>query len=150
MIGKENALLWYIPDDLKHFKNLTAGHPVIMGRKTWESLPEKFRPLPNRTNIVVTRQGGYTAPGATLVHSLGDALAAAESALGADEVFIIGGAQIYAEALQRADRLYLTLIEDEKEGDAYFPPYEHLFTKTLSNEAHELDGLRYRWITLQK
>ncbi len=122
-IGKDNALLWHLPDDLKRFKELTLGHPVIMGRKTWESLPEKFRPLPERTNIVVTRQADYKADGAKVVDGLSDAFLAAQDAVGAEETFIIGGAQVYAEALPYANRLYLTLIDDEEEGDAFFPSY---------------------------
>lgn len=150
VIGKDNALLWYIPDDLKRFKALTLGHSVIMGRKTWESLPEKFRPLPGRTNIVVTRQDDYDAIGAVVAHSLEEARAAAARAHGADEICIIGGAQLYVEALPFADRLYLTLIEDDKEGDAYFPEYEQQFTKKLSEESREWNGLRYTWLDLER
>ena len=150
IIGKDNALLWHIPDDLKRFKALTFGHPVIMGRKTWESLPERFRPLPGRTNIVVTRQGDYDAAGAVAVHSLDEARAAAARAEGAADVFIIGGAQLYSEALPFADRLYLTLIDDTKEGDAYFPEYENEFTKKASEESYEWQGLRYRWLDLER
>ena len=150
VIGKDNGLLWRIPDDLKRFKALTLGHPVIMGRKTWESLPERFRPLPGRTNIVVTRQDSYEATGAVVVHSLDEARAAAARAEGADEVFIIGGAQLYNEALPFADRLYLTLIDDTKEGDAYFPEYEAEFTKKISEECCDWDGLQYNWIDLER
>lgn len=150
VIGKDNALLWHIPDDLKRFKALTLGHPVIMGRKTWESLPERFRPLPGRMNIVVTRQDGYEATGAVVAHSLEDARAAAMRAEGGEEVFIIGGAQLYAEALPIAHRLYLTLIDDTKEGDAYFPEYENEFTTKLSEGPHEWNGLRYDWIDLER
>lgn len=148
-IGKDNALLWRIPDDLKRFKALTLGHPVIMGRKTWESLPERFRPLPGRTNIVVTRQDGYDAAGAVVAHSLEEARAAARAA-GSDEIFIIGGAQLYAEALPTADRLYLTRVEDDTEGDAYFAAYEGEFTKKISEEAREWEGLRYAWLDLER
>jgi dihydrofolate reductase len=149
-IGSGNELLWQIPDDMKRFKELTMGHPVIMGRKTWDSLPEKFRPLPGRTNIVVTRQASYDAPGAIVADSLQDALAAAASASGGEEIFIIGGAQLYAETLPVVNKLYLTLIEDEKEGDAYFPDYEQEFTKIVSDEAREWDGLNYHWLTLER
>lgn len=109
------------------------GHPVIMGRKTWESLPEKFRPLPGRTNIVVTRQADYKAEGAIVVNGLSDAFFAAEKAIGADETFIIGGGQIYAEALPYATRLYLTIVDDTAEADVFFPEYKQEF-KILSNE----------------
>ncbi len=149
-LGKENRLLWQIPDDMKRFKALTAGHPVIMGRKTWESIPEKFRPLPGRTNIVVTRQHGYTLPGATVTHSLIEAIADAQGAPGGEEIFVIGGAQLYAEALPYAARLYLTLIEDEKEADAFFPAYETEFAKKISEESREWEGVIYRFVTLER
>lgn len=150
VIGKGNTLLWHIPDDLKRFKALTTGHPVVMGRKTFDSIVAFLgKPLPNRTNIVVTRDSAWSAEGATVAHSLEEALTKAKE-LDPEEVFVIGGAQVYEQALPYTDRLYLTLIDDEKAGDAYFPPYEHLFTKTLSEEAHEHNGLHYRWIDLEK
>jgi len=145
-LGKDNRLLWQIPEDLKRFKALTSGHPVVMGRKTWDSLPEKFRPLPNRTNIVVTRQDGFVAEGATVVHSLDEALAAAGSA---DEIFIIGGGELYAAALPQADRLYLTLVDDDTEGDAFFPAYDD-FNTILTDESAESNGIRYRWVDLER
>lgn len=150
VIGKNNELLWRIPDDLKHFKELTSGHPVIMGRKTWESLPEKFRPLSGRTNIVVTRNADYKAEGVIVTDSLKFALSAAERANGANEIFIIGGGEIYKEALTLADRLYLTLIEDETIGDTFFPPYENIFIKKVSEEKKDFNGLKYSWLTLEK
>jgi dihydrofolate reductase len=149
-LGKDGDLLWHIPEDLKRFKELTSGHPVVMGRKTWESLPEKVRPLPNRTNIIVTRQSGYQAPGATVTDSLEAALVAVTSAEGSDEIFVIGGGELYAAALPHADRLYLTLINDIKDADAFFPPYESEFTKIISDESHESNGLNYRWVTLER
>ncbi len=149
-IGKNNELLWRIPDDLKHFKELTFGHPVIMGRKTWGSLPEKFRPLPGRTNIVVTRNTDYKAGGAEIANSLESALSAAERADGANEILIIGGGEIYKEALTFADRLYLTLVEDETLGDTFFPPYENIFVKKISEEKKDFNGLKYSWLTLEK
>ncbi len=133
-IGKDNTLLWRIPDDLKRFKQLTLGHPVIMGRKTWESLSERFRPLSGRTNIVVTRQAGHEAAGATVADSLENARAAAARAPGADEIFVIGGGELYAAALPFADRLYLTLVDDNATADTFFPPYEQDF-KIISDEA---------------
>ncbi len=149
-IGKNNGLLWHIPDDLKRFKALTLGHPVIMGRKTWESLPPKFRPLPERTNIVVTRQAGYAADGAVVADSLERARTASARATGADEIFVIGGGELYKEALPFAKRLYLTLVEDNKDGDVFFPPYETEFTKIVSEESREWGGLKYRWVTLER
>ena len=127
VIGKDNNLPWRIPDDLKRFKELTSGHPVIMGRKTWESLPEKFRPLPGRTNIVVTRNADYKAEGVMVTDSFSSALSAAERADGANEIFIIGGGEIYKEALTSADRLYLTLVEDETLGDTFFSSLRKYF-----------------------
>jgi len=132
-IGNQGQLLWHIPDDMKRFKELTTGHPVIMGRKTWESLPTKYRPLPNRTNIVVTRQAGYKADGAIVVDGLSDAFLAAEKAVGADETFVIGGGEIYDIAISYATRLYLTLVDDAPLADTFFPEYEKEF-KVISNE----------------
>lgn len=132
-LGKGEKLLWHLPDDMKRFKELTLGHPVIMGRKTWESLPERFRPLPSRTNIVVTRQGDYEATGATVAGSLEEAQTIAMSAPGADEVFVIGGGELYTLALPFADRLYLTLVEADADADTFFPPYEQDF-KIISKE----------------
>lgn len=117
-IGKDNQLLWNIPEDMAHFKTLTAGHTVVMGRKTWESLPPRFRPLPGRRNIVISRQADYAAPGAELADSLENALKLASTAT---LVFIIGGEQIYAQAMGIADRLEITEVHLEPEGDAWFP-----------------------------
>jgi dihydrofolate reductase len=149
LIGSANGLLWYIPNDLKRFKTLTSGHPVIMGRKTFDSILKILgKPLPNRTNIVVTRDESWRHEGAVVAHSLEEAV---QKARGLDEeIFIIGGAQIYEQALAKTERIYLTLIADAKEGDAYFPAYEHLFTKKLSEEFGEYHGLKYSWITLER
>ena len=132
-LGLHGKLLWYIPEDMRRFKEITTGHPVIMGRKTWESLPEKFRPLPGRTNIVVTRQEDYRASGATVVNSLEEARAAAARAEGADEIFVIGGGGIYTAALPYATCLYLTIVDDTAEADTFFPEYEKEF-KVISKE----------------
>jgi dihydrofolate reductase len=118
VIGKDNRLLWNIPEDMAHFKALTSGHTVVMGRKTWESLPPRFRPLPGRRNIVITRQPDYAAPGAELADSLENALKLASTAT---VVFIIGGEQIYRQAIAVADRLEITEVDLEPEGDAWFP-----------------------------
>ena len=118
VIGKDNQLLWNIPEDMAHFKTLTAGHTVVMGRKTWESLPPRFRPLPGRRNIVISRQADYAAPGAELADSLENALKLASTAT---LVFIIGGEQIYAQAMGIADRLEITEVDLKPEGDAWFP-----------------------------
>jgi dihydrofolate reductase len=117
-IGKDNQLLWHLPEDMRHFRETTRGKTVIMGRKTWESLPEKFRPLPGRRNIVVTRDRNFVAEGAELAHSLDEAIAAA----GDDgETFVIGGAELYRQALPMAQRLYLTEVAQAYEGDVFFP-----------------------------
>ena len=149
-IGKDNQLLWQIPGDLPRFKSLTLGHPVIMGRKTWESIPEKFRPLPGRTNIVITRDSSYNAPGAVLAQSFPEALSLARDADGSEEIFAIGGQQVYECALPFATNLYLTLVDDEKEGDAFFPSYEDQFLTEVLREAHVNAGLSYVWLNLER
>ncbi len=118
VIGRDNRLLWNIPEDMAHFRKLTTGHTVLMGRKTWESLPPRFRPLPGRRNIVISRQADYAAPGAELADSLENALKLASTAA---TVFVIGGEQIYAQAMAVADRLEITEVDLEPEGDAWFP-----------------------------
>lgn len=132
-LGLRGKLLWHITDDLQRFKELTIGHPVIMGRKTWESLPEKFRPLPGRTNIVVTRQANYKAEGAMIADSLEAARAAAARAPGADEIFVIGGGELYTASLPYASRLYLTLVDVTAAADTFFPPHEQAF-KIISDD----------------
>ena len=117
-IGKDNALLWHLPEDMRHFRETTRGKPVIMGRKTWESLPESFRPLPGRHNIVVSRDPAYQASGATLVRSFEDAV---QQAADEEEVFVIGGGELYSQALPLASRLYLTEIAQSFDGDVFFP-----------------------------
>ncbi len=127
VIGKDNKLLWNIPEDMAHFKALTSGHTVIMGRKTWESLPPRFRPLPGRRNIVISRQANYAAPGAEVADSLENALklasplAPAADSMVAATVFIIGGEQLYRQAMAVAARLEITEVDLEPEGDAWFP-----------------------------
>lgn len=116
-IGRDNRLLWQLPEDMQRFKALTVGHAVVMGRRTWESLPAKFRPLPGRRNIVVSRSVGYQLSDATVARSLTEAIAAA----GEESVFIIGGAEVYREALRLADRLELTEVDDAPVADVFFP-----------------------------
>lgn len=145
-IGKDNRLLWHIREDLIRFKLLSLGHPVIMGRKTFESIG---KPLPGRTNIVVTQNPNWKASGVTVVHSFDEALAEAKKQ-SPKRIVIGGGTEIYRQALPYATKLYLTLIEDKKEADAFFPPYEHLFRKITHEEARETpEGLRYRWVDLE-
>ncbi|WP_371323349.1 dihydrofolate reductase [Dechloromonas sp. ZY10] len=123
VIGKDNQLLWHLPEDMAHFKAMTSGRPVIMGRKTWESLPPRFRPLPGRRNIVISRQPDYAAPGAELADSLENALFLLSTVDAADlsPAFVIGGEQIYRQAMTLADRLEITEVELQPEGDAWFP-----------------------------
>jgi len=120
-IGMNNELLWHLPEDMRHFRETTRGKPVIMGRKTWESLPDAFRPLPGRLNLVVSRNPAYQAPGATLAGSLEEALRQAELTDKVDEAFVIGGAELYRQALPLSSHLYLTEIEENIDGDVFFP-----------------------------
>lgn len=132
-LGYNNGLLYSIPEDMKHFTALTKGHTVIMGRKTWESIPEKYRPLPHRNNIVVTRNKNYVAPGATVVHRFYQAL---EQAPSDKRVYVIGGGEIYRQALSYADTLELTIIDGNKKADAFFPAFDKYFSKEGSSEKH--------------
>lgn len=138
VIGKDNDLPWSLPDDMKYFMNTTKGHHVIMGRKNYESIPHKFRPLPNRVNIVVTRQQQYQAPHCHVMHSVEDALALAKQNNEA-EVFVIGGAEIYHQALPLAHRLYLTEIDAILEGDTYFPKFDQQQWRAVSRTPHPAD-----------
>jgi dihydrofolate reductase len=119
VIGGNNMLVWHLPADMKFFKDTTMGHCVISGRKNYESIPDKFRPLVNRTNIVITRQADYSAPGAIVVGSVEAAIEEAKKT-GDSEIFIIGGAEIFRQSMRYADRIYLTRIYHEFEGDVYF------------------------------
>jgi dihydrofolate reductase len=138
VIGKRNRLPWSLPDDMKYFMQTTKGHPVIMGRKNYDSIPEKFRPLPNRTNIVVTRQPAFHAPGCMRVNSLEEALREA-GATGIDEVFIIGGADMYTLGLPLAHRLYLTEVHAEVDGDVLFPAFDRKQWRETSRTPHGKD-----------
>jgi dihydrofolate reductase len=138
VIGKSNDLPWRLPDDMKYFMQTTSGHHVVMGRKNYESIPAKFRPLPNRANIVVTRQEEYDAPGCMVVNSIPAAIDIAIDNHEA-EVFIIGGAEIYTQSLALANRLYLTEIHTSLEGDAFFPIFnKHEWTE-ISRKHHPTD-----------
>ena len=152
-LGKDNKLLWHISEDFKRFKDLTSGHIVIMGRKTYESLPEKFRPLPNRTNIVVTRNSNFTTINQLIVvGSIEEAIESAKSKIQNpnSEIFIIGGASIYEQGIKYADKLYLTLVEKEyPDADAFFPDYSQ-FKKIVSEEKHQDDIYTYRFVELDK
>ena len=128
-IGKNNDLLWHIPADLKRFKQITSGHPVITGKRTYESLPR--RPLPNRVNIVITDVPGEHIEGCKMAYSIDEALAKCNPA---EENFIIGGASVYRQFLPHADRLYLTLVRKSFEGDVFFPEIDFSKWKLISSE----------------
>ena len=147
VIGRKNRLPWRLPADLQRFKALTMGKPIVMGRKTWESIG---RPLPGRTNIVVTRDVGYQAEGCVVVHSVDQAL---EVAAGTDEVMVIGGANLYKQLLDRADRLYLTHVMADIEGDTWFPEFDIAQWKELERESHSSDEKNefdYEFVTLER
>jgi len=149
-LGLGDKLLWHIPDDLKRFKALTKGHPIILGRKTFESIVGYIGgPLPDRQNIVVTRDKNWKYDGVISASSIDEAFAVAEK-LKPEQIHIGGGAQIYEQVLSRVDKLFLTIIDDEKTADSYFPEYEAEFTKVVSEEVHEWNGLKYRWVNLER
>lgn len=150
VIGKNNELLWHIPDDLKRFKELTLGHPVIMGRKTFESILNILgKPLPQRTNIVITRDTSYSHDGAVIVHSFEDALAVAKGEH-PTEIHIGGGAEIYKLALPYTNKLYVTLHEYEPEGDVFFPPFAEEFMETDRSDIREHNGQQYQWVDYER
>ncbi|GEK34173.1 dihydrofolate reductase [Kurthia sibirica] len=144
VIGLNNQMPWHLPGDLAYFKRMTMGKPIIMGRNTFESIG---RPLPGRKNIIITRNKNYEAQGASVVHSLTEAIDLAQNEH--DEIMIIGGQQIFTEALPLADRLYVTLIDHEFEGDTYFPAYENWSEKTTT-ENQNGDGFTFRYTVLEK
>jgi dihydrofolate reductase len=149
-IGRGGQLPWHLPEDLAHFRRQTQGCPVIMGRKTWDSLPPRFRPLPGRRNLVLTRQTGLALPGAEAVTGLDDALARVSDA---PTVFVIGGAQLYAEALPYADRLVLTEVDADAEGDAFFPAWERQDFTERQRERHRAaapNDFTFAFVTYQR
>ena len=140
VIGRNNKLPWYLPNALKYFKQVTFGKPVIMGRKTWDSLG---KPLPGRTNIVITRQTDFQAEGAKVVATLDEAVTLAENVAfieGQDEAVVMGGAEIYALALPKTDRLYLTEVHAEVDGDTWFPEYDTSEWKEIGREDFPAEG----------
>jgi dihydrofolate reductase len=148
VIGANGDLPWHLPEDLAHFKRTTLGQPVIMGRVTWESIPEKFRPLPGRTNVVVSRQTGLTAPGAQVVSSL---QAAIDLFPADDVVWLIGGAQLYAQAMPLAQQLVITEIDADYEGDAFAPVLNTAEWTEVHRTSHtSAQGLGYSLVTLQR
>jgi dihydrofolate reductase len=147
VIGRAGAIPWRIPGDLPRFKAITMGHPVIMGRRTWESLG---RPLPGRRNLVISRTPGYAPAGAEVYGSLHESLAACGDAA---EVFVIGGTEAYREALSLADRLLLTEIDADYEGDAHFPPFDRAAWRETAREAHAPDerfAHAYAYVTYER
>ena len=156
VIGSDNALVWHEPEDQRWFRRQTMGCPVVMGRKTWDSLPARFRPLPGRDNIVVTRQLDWAAPGALVAHKLADALALGRQAAErtqAARVFVIGGGQLFAEALPLADELLLTEIDADLPGETRFPDWRHAAFHEVRREPHQTAGppaCGYAFVTYQR
>nr|AIA19008.1 Dihydrofolate reductase [uncultured bacterium] len=152
VIGKDNSLIWHLPADMKFFKEKTTGHCIITGRKNYESIPEKFRPLPNRTNIVITRQKDYSAPGAIIVDSIKKAFDLAKEVKD-DEIFIIGGAEIFKQTLNVTDKIYLTKIHHSFDGDVFFPELnkqqwkETQRTKGITDDKNKYE---YEFLTFEK
>ncbi len=144
VIGKDNALPWHLPEDMAHFKRTTLGCPVIMGRKTWDSLPVKFRPLPGRTNIVVTRDPDWAAEGATRANSLE---AARDLCPAGSDAWVIGGAQVYAHALPLASTVVVTEIAREFEGDAFAPTLGVEWQETARDSHAAASGMPYAFVT---
>ena len=147
VIGNNNALPWHLPEDMAHFKRLTNGWPVIMGRKTWDSLPAKFRPLPGRSNIVITRQSGWCEAGATAATSVEDAL---QHCVASEQVWVIGGAQIYAQAEPYAHCIAVTEIAQDFEGDAFAPVLGAHWVVTAREDQVSTNGLKFSFITYDK
>lgn len=149
VIGRNNQLLWQLPEDMAHFRRHTQGHAVIMGRNTWQSLPERFRPLPGRRNVVLSRQPNWQAPGAEVCDSLQAALT---RLAGLDRVFVIGGEQVYAAALPYASTLLLTEIDHDFDGDAYFPLWDRqqfVEQSRQNQQAPKPNDWAYSFVTYQ-
>ena len=146
VIGKDNTIPWRLPEDMKHLKETTMGCPVVMGRKTWDSLPPKFRPLPGRRNVVVTRQADWAAEGAERASSVEDALALCR---GSDLVWIIGGSEIYRQALPFAHVAEITVIDADFEGQAYAPELGPEWVETAREHHVSTNGLEFSFISLR-
>ncbi|MDF0533246.1 dihydrofolate reductase [Shewanella yunxiaonensis] len=145
VIGKDNKMPWHLPEDLRHFKQVTMGKPVVMGRRTYESIG---RPLPGRQNIVITRRSDYILPGVTVASSFEDAMTKADVC---EELMVIGGGQLYAEALPQADVLYLTEIALDVEGDTWFPHWDDgNWIKSSEEVGHSADGLEFHFLKYVK
>ncbi|MBI4095098.1 MAG: dihydrofolate reductase [Candidatus Liptonbacteria bacterium] len=147
VIGKRGGLPWYLPADLKHFKEITMGHPIVMGRRTHESIGKA---LPGRTNVVITREKNYEAPGCVIVHSIDEAL---DRVKGEEEIFFIGGAEIFSQALPLAKRLYITQIDHEFEGDIFFPEINMSEWREMNREEGKTDeknSYLYRFLVFER
>lgn len=147
VIGDKGKLPWHIPEDLKRFRVLTTGHPIIMGKNTFLSIG---RVLPGRTNIVLTDRQWEAPEGVSVALSLDDALEKAKRSPGAEDIFVIGGGMVYRAALSHADRLFITLVSGNFQGDVFFPEYESLFSRVISRESRESDGYRYEFLVMEK
>lgn len=150
LIGRDNDLPWRLPDDMNWFRRQTMGKPCIMGRKTYDSLPDRFRPLPGRLNIVVTRNREYEAAGAVIVHSIADALNAAGEV---EEIIIVGGADLFRRLLPITDRLYLTQVHGRADGDVHFPEFDKDDWQEIYRQDHRADERHYyafTWLILDR
>ncbi len=148
VIGRDGGLPWHLPEDLHHFRDLTLGAPVVMGRRTWDSLPDRFRPLPGRRNIVVTRMPTWSAPGGERAASLAAALVLAGDA---PAVFVVGGASLYAEALPVADRLVLTELGIAPDGDTRFPAWDRsAFEEVERDDRVSAAGTPFAFVTYRR
>jgi dihydrofolate reductase len=151
VIGRDGVMPWHLPEDLRRFRQVTDGATVVMGRTTWLSLPERFRPLPGRRNVVLSRQARFEAPGAEVRHSLDEALALGSPA---ERIWVIGGAEVYAAALPLADRLAVTEIDAQVDGDARAPVVDSTWQRTACDPPtgwHEsATGLRYRFLDYRR
>jgi dihydrofolate reductase len=148
VIGKDNQLIWHLPADLRFFKNLTMGHPILMGRKTYESIG---KPLPGRTTVIITRQQDFEATGCIVVNSIDEAIAEAQTI--DQDVYIIGGAEIYKQALTKTDTIYLTRVHHTFDGDTFFPELDESNWEVASEEKHEPDEKNkysFSFITLKR
>jgi dihydrofolate reductase len=146
VIGRDGGLPWRLPEDMAHFRAVTIGHPVVMGRKTWDSLPDRFRPLPGRRNVVVTRNPAWSEEGAERAGSLEEALALVE---GSERVSIIGGGELFAAALRFADELLLTEIDRDVQGDTFFPAWSG-FEETAREEHTAEDGTAFAFVSYRR
>jgi dihydrofolate reductase len=148
VIGRDNTIPWRIPEDLARFRSLTMGHAVVMGRRTWDSLPDRFRPLPGRRNVVVTRNPEWAADGAERAKSVQDAL---DRLRDEEHVYVIGGAQVYAAALDLADELELTEIDLEVDGDTLFPAWDRNEFEEMERELHVAEsGTPFAFVTYRR